>query len=53
MQRSKVRLFDYLVGAGEQRGWDGEAERLCSLEIDDHLDLGRKFNRQIARLRAL
>jgi len=31
-------LFDYLVGAGEQRRWHGEAERLGSVEINHQLD---------------
>ncbi len=36
MQRSKWEtLFDHLVGAGEERGRDGETKRLCSPEIDD------------------
>jgi hypothetical protein len=26
--QQKARLFNYLVGAGEQRRWDGEIERL-------------------------
>jgi len=32
-------LFDHLVGAEEQRERHVEAERLGSLEVDDHLDL--------------
>jgi hypothetical protein len=27
-------LLNHLVSAGEQRGWDVEAEHLCSFEID-------------------
>jgi hypothetical protein len=30
---SRERLFDHLVGAGEERGRDGEAERLRRLEV--------------------
>jgi hypothetical protein len=28
-------LFDHLVGAGQQRGWNGETKRRGGLEIDD------------------
>jgi hypothetical protein len=40
MQRSKKTLFDHLVGDGEQRGRDGEAERLSDLKVDHQLELG-------------
>src|SRR5437667_3662608 len=45
--------FDYLVGAGEQRKWDGETERLCGLEVYNQLDLRRLHDRQVGRLLAL
>jgi len=38
MQRSKQALFDHRVGAGEQRGRNGQSERLGGLEIDDKLE---------------
>ena len=31
--------LDHLIGGGQQRFWDGEAERLGGLEIDRELDL--------------
>jgi hypothetical protein len=34
----RATSFDHLVGATQQREWDGKTERLGSLEIDDHLD---------------
>jgi hypothetical protein len=37
MQRSKLRLFDHLVGAGEKRGRHVEAEGLGGFQIDDQL----------------
>ena len=31
-------LLDHLVGAGEMRGWNGEAERPGGLKVDDQLE---------------
>jgi hypothetical protein len=45
-------LFDHLVGAGEQREWQGDAEHLCGLEIDGKLELGRRLHRKVGRLLA-
>src|ERR1700730_2696722 len=45
--------FDHLVGAGEDRGRDREAELLRGLEIDDQLEPRRLFDRQIGGFLAL
>jgi hypothetical protein len=42
-----------LVGAGEQRRWHLDAERLRSLEVEDRFVLGRRLHGQIGRLLAL
>jgi len=41
------RLLDHLVGAAEERKWDGEAERSRGLQVDKKLDLLRLLNRQV------
>jgi hypothetical protein len=49
---AKKLLFDYLVGAGEQRGWNREAKRLCRFEIDNQLVLGWRLHGKIGGLLA-
>src|ERR1044072_5946954 len=39
--------FDHLVGAGEQCGWDFEAELPGSFEIDNQLESGGLHNGQL------
>src|SRR5262249_36401277 len=51
--RRSARLFDHLVGEREQRWRHLEAERLCGLEVDRELVLGRRLYRQVGRLLAL
>ena len=45
--------FDHLVGDGEQRRWDGQAERLGRLEIDYQIKSRGLLDQQIAGLRTL
>ena len=44
----RYSLFDHLVGGGEPGG-NGEAERLCGLEIDGEFKLGRAHDWQVGR----
>jgi hypothetical protein len=48
------RLTQWISSArAEQRGWNGEAQRLRCPEVDEELELGRGFNRKIRGLVAL
>jgi hypothetical protein len=42
--------FDHLVGAGEHRGRNFEAEGLRGRQIDDEIKLGRLLDWQVGRL---
>ena len=33
-------LLEYFVGGGEQRRWDGQTKRLCSLEVNEKTEFG-------------
>src|SRR5215475_8185982 len=44
MPQQTARLFDQLVGGGEEGPWHVEAERPGGLHIDDQLVLGRCLN---------
>src|SRR5262249_42373535 len=45
--------LDHLVGAGEQRRRDRKPKRLCSVKVDNQIELGRLYNRQVCRLGTL
>ena len=45
-------LLYHVVGAGEQLGWNDEAQLFRRLAIDDELENGGAFDRKVARLRA-
>src|SRR6516165_5495974 len=49
-KRTSAQLFDHLVGASEQLGRNGETQCLRSFQVDDQLELGRLYHRQIGGL---
>src|SRR5262249_18302254 len=53
VHRSKVHLFDHLVGRDEQLVGHVEAEHPGGLDVDDQLELDRLLDWQFRRLRAL
>jgi hypothetical protein len=50
VHRSKIVLFDHLVGNCEQLVWHREAEGLGRLEIDNEQEFSRLFHWEIGRL---
>jgi hypothetical protein len=49
----RLGLFNYLVGAGEDRRRDSQAERPRGFGVDDEFECGRLLNRKISRLSSL
>jgi hypothetical protein len=43
-KRTWCRLFDHLVGAGEQLCWHVDAKRFRGLNVDDQLEFGWQFH---------
>jgi hypothetical protein len=52
-QRKSALSFDHLVGTAEQLRRYFEAERLRGGEIDEELELGRLYDRQVSRFVAI
>jgi hypothetical protein len=53
LSAAKRSLFDYLIGSSEQRLRDCEAQRFCSLKVDDQFEFGRLLNWQFTWLLSL
>src|SRR5262245_55758266 len=47
-----AKLFDHLVGAGEQHRGNFKTESLRGCQIDNEIELGRLLDRDVARLRS-
>ena len=50
VMNSRRSSFDHLVGAGEQRRRDVQAERLRGRKVDDEVELGRLLDRDVGGL---
>src|SRR5215475_4348699 len=48
-----LRSLDELIGSYEQRLWDGQAERLGGLEVDDELESNWSLDGKVAHPGAL
>src|SRR5215207_6218961 len=48
-ERELRASFDHLVGAGEERGRNGEAERFGGLQVEDELKFRRLLDGQVVR----
>src|SRR6516164_10621165 len=53
MHRSKISLFDHLVGVGKQHRRHGEAKHSGSLGVDDQIELAGLHHGQVRGLGAL
>jgi hypothetical protein len=53
IERTASAAFDHLVGAGEQRRWDVEAQHLRCPEVDDQFEFRRLLDWHVGRLGAL
>jgi hypothetical protein len=52
-QKRTLHLLDHLIGAGEQRWRNRHTECLSRFQVDDQIEFGGLFHRQIARVGAL
>jgi len=52
-KQTSADLFDHLVGAGEQRGRNGNSKGFGCLEIDDQLEFRRLLDRKVGGLLTL
>jgi len=52
LDRTSLRLahlFDHLVGAGDEGGWDRQTDFLSGLQIDDQFEPSRLLDGQLGR----
>ena len=49
LMSQQCMLLDHLVGTGQKREWNGEPERVCSLEVDRQIELRRLLLNHLVR----